>query len=642
MSQNSTLLYTSGHTEWYIVQLLATVPMLVLLCTACWSVQGRVYRLRSAPSLEKGWSLSQRVLTHDETQHTAGEKETEQERERESESSHPSPPPPPPSSLLPPFPPCLPLTPHTPTRSGPRRHLWWAAASCWSRGRSSGRRARGPPRCGWPGPGAGPGAVGPSSRRRCASIRCIAAGRTLRRWRRTAAPGPGWSPRLSTATSAQRSAPRPGTVSERTSGGRERGREGEKRWRGKKKRVNINCIHAKQRSRGLWSEGKRGGGQRVMEPEEEWELSKHTRLTDNPLQQTSQTDDHEKKFSPENKSLCFPHTHTHTHTHNQRGPRALYENHPRENCSFFFPFSAARYSFIDKTPDVNPPENVHVQTDQRGSRKLALPVVPCWSSLPLHFNPKHKLSLTFSNRTKKKKKGNQITQTKRLGRKQFPLFKHLPAIVPYLSYYIMSDPATYRRPHNSLLKHTHSEKKKKHILNIILLTNHPKSWGEPESPSVPHTHTHTHYLYTHTHTLTKQVAKFALMEKNKRETTQQHFQSTGLPSAKLTESLSSSLSVCILCLPASMGRCSSINFMLSDRPLLHSTWLTDPRLCQWKIWLPGELDRLFEARRGTTWRDRNVVDDNALFFFFFFFFFPPSPPWHLVDPSIPICGREEW
>ena len=335
MSQNSTLLYTSGHTEWYIVQLLATVPMLVLLCTACWSVQGRVYRLRSAPSLEKGWSLSQRVLTHDETQHTAGEKETEQERERESESSHPSPPPPPPSSLLPPFPPCLPLTPHTPTRSGPRRHLWWAAASCWSRGRSSGRRARGPPRCGWPGPGAGPGAVGPSSRRRCASIRCIAAGRTLRRWRRTAAPGPGWSPRLSTATSAQRSAPRPGTVSERTSGGRERGREGEKRWRGKKKRVNINCIHAKQRSRGLWSEGKRGGGQRVMEPEEEWELSKHTRLTDNPLQQTSQTDDHEKKFSPENKSLCFPHTHTHTHT--TSGVQELYtKTIPVKIALFFF------------------------------------------------------------------------------------------------------------------------------------------------------------------------------------------------------------------------------------------------------------------------------------------------------------------
>lgn len=34
-----------------------------------------------------------------------------------------------------------------------------------------------------------------------------------------------------------------------------------------KKRVNIYCIHAKQRSRGLWSKGKRGGGE--MEPEEE-------------------------------------------------------------------------------------------------------------------------------------------------------------------------------------------------------------------------------------------------------------------------------------------------------------------------------------------------------------------------------------
>uniref|UniRef100_A0A3B4ZV54 Actin-related protein 2-A-like n=1 Tax=Stegastes partitus TaxID=144197 RepID=A0A3B4ZV54_9TELE len=41
-------------------------------------------------------------------------------------------------------------------------------------GRSSGRRARGLPRCGWPGPGAGPEAAGPSSRRRCASTGCIA------------------------------------------------------------------------------------------------------------------------------------------------------------------------------------------------------------------------------------------------------------------------------------------------------------------------------------------------------------------------------------------------------------------------------------------------------------------------------------
>lgn len=102
-----------------------------------------------------------------------------------------------------------------------------------------------------------------------------------------------------------------------------------------------------------------------------------------------------------------------------------------------------------------------------------------------------------------------------------------------------------------------------------------------------------------------------------------------LSSSELTESLSSSLSVCILCLPASVVRCSSINFMLSDRPLLHSTWLTDPRLCQWKIWLPGELDRLFEARRGTTWWNKNVVDDNASF------------PWHLVDRYTNL-GPGEW
>ena len=178
----------------------------------------------------------------------------------------------------------------------------------------------------------------------------------------------------------------------------------------------------------------------------------------------------------------------------------------------------------------------------------------------------------------------------------------------------MSDPATYRRPHSSLLKHTHTVRKKKKHTEHNPFNQTSQILRRTRVPFCA-THTHTH---THRNTLIKQVAKFALMEKtkNKKETTQQHFQSTGLPSAKLTESLSSSLSVCILCLPASMGRCSSINFMLSDRPLLHSTWLTDPRLCQWKIWLPGELDRLFEARRGTTWRDRNVVDDNAFFFFF--------------------------
>lgn len=45
-------------------------------------------------------------------------------------------------------------------------------------------------------------------------------------------------------------------------GGREEEAKGSE-----KKRVNIYCIHAKQRSRGLWSKGKRGGGE--MEPEEE-------------------------------------------------------------------------------------------------------------------------------------------------------------------------------------------------------------------------------------------------------------------------------------------------------------------------------------------------------------------------------------
>lgn len=46
----------------------------------------------------------------------------------------------------------------------------------------------------------------------------------------------------------------------------EGGREEEEKG-SEKKRVNIYCIHAKQRSRGLWSKGKRGGGE--MEPEEE-------------------------------------------------------------------------------------------------------------------------------------------------------------------------------------------------------------------------------------------------------------------------------------------------------------------------------------------------------------------------------------
>ena len=288
--------------------------MLVLLCSACWSVQGRVYRLRSAPSLEKGWSLSQQVLTHDETQHTAGEKETEQERERESESNHPSPPPPSSSSssssLLPPFPPCLPLTPHTPTRSGPRRHLWWAAASCWSRGRSSGRRARGLPHCGWPGPGAGPGAAGPSSRRRCASTRCIAAGRTLRRWRRTAAPGPRWSPRLSTATSAQRSAPRPGTVSERTSGGREGGR-GRRDGEGKKKEWTYTVFMQNRGQEAYGVRAKEGedresdgarGGVSAEQTHKVWQIIHYNKR--------AKVMSMKKKFSPENKSLCFPHTHT--------------------------------------------------------------------------------------------------------------------------------------------------------------------------------------------------------------------------------------------------------------------------------------------------------------------------------------------
>lgn len=120
----------------------------------------------------------------------------------------------------------------------------------------------------------------------------------------------------------------------------------------------------------------------------------------------------------------------------------------------------------------------------------------------------------------------------------------------------------------------------------------------------------THPASTHSHsTQMRKSPNKSLINK----TRHQQLQSTGRSASKLTESLSSSLSVCILCLPASLGRCSSINFMLSDRPLLHSTWLTDHRLCQWKIWLPGELDRLFEARRGTTWQDRNAVDDNAFY-----------------------------
>lgn len=167
---------------------------------------------------------SQEVLTRDDQETTRRRRKRDRERGREKRRGKKR------TTILPlpSSPPCgLPLTPRTRTRSGPQRHPWWAAASCWSRGRSSGRRARAPPRCGPPGPGAGPGAAGPASRRRCASTGCIAAGRTRRRWRRTAAPGPGSFPRLSTATSARHSAPRPGTVSERTSGGREGGGVGE-------------------------------------------------------------------------------------------------------------------------------------------------------------------------------------------------------------------------------------------------------------------------------------------------------------------------------------------------------------------------------------------------------------------------------
>jgi len=124
----NSILYSSGHAD-----------MLVLPCSACCSFlfflgESLPMKVRS----ESGEGLCCFVFfsslkkkkesrTHDETHHTAGEKETEQERERK--SIHPSPPPPShtpspsssssSSSIHP-----LPLTPHTPTRSGPRRHLW--------------------------------------------------------------------------------------------------------------------------------------------------------------------------------------------------------------------------------------------------------------------------------------------------------------------------------------------------------------------------------------------------------------------------------------------------------------------------------------------------------------------------------------
>lgn len=209
-------------------------------------------------------------------QHIAEEKrDRTRKREKERERTRPSSP-----SSPPPF---LPLTPRTPTRSGPRRHPWWAAASCWNRGRSSGRKVRDPPRCGWPGPGAGPGGAGPSSRPRCASRGCTAAGRPRRRWRRRAGPGPGWTHRLSTATSARRYAPRPGTVSERTSGGREekgeRGMEGKKKvsvmLRARKPQVKVRMEREQQRG---WRETRKHRGSNPPRKEMSWNDARQINL----------------------------------------------------------------------------------------------------------------------------------------------------------------------------------------------------------------------------------------------------------------------------------------------------------------------------------------------------------------------------
>lgn len=219
-------------------------PLLVPRCSACWSILPFKVSSKSGEGsvvFHKSWPVKRH--------NTPPERKRQNKREKERESHHP----PPPS-----FPPFLPLTPRTRTRSGPRRHLWWAAASCWSRDRSSDRRARGLPRCGRPGPGAGPEAAGLSSLRHCASRGCIAAGRTLRRLRRTVAPGPGCSPRLSTATSARHYAPRPGTVSERTSGRREGVREEveEREW---KKGVNIYTVCMQTKVNRLMEWGQKRG-----------------------------------------------------------------------------------------------------------------------------------------------------------------------------------------------------------------------------------------------------------------------------------------------------------------------------------------------------------------------------------------------
>lgn len=142
----------------------------------------------------------------------------------------------------------------------------------------------------------------------------------------------------------------------------------------------------------------------------------------------------------------------------------------------------------------------------------------------------------------------------------------------------MSDSATYRRPHTSLNR-AHTQK----TWHIIPSPNSPVSRNQSKSSSVPQTRRQSCKHFQPRENTNAQVAPKTTPKQNQEKTQSGIDSQQVFPSSKLTESLSSSLSVCILCLPASTGRCSSINFMLSDRPPLHSTWLTDPRLCQWKI-----------------------------------------------------------